>query len=366
VKEKLKKVHMGLLQRASEQRAGPPQVTRDKDRTSDKGRVTHDNARAVLPPYITLPLIFLLVGILLIAFAAWLIAQAMLRPPRMTDGKAMYVLRRLSPGDLELPFESMAFHVRDQQRNGATTLRLASWWIPAAAPSDRCAILLHGYADAKVGVIAWAPLWRELGFNILALDLRGHGESGGRDVTGGFYERHDVDQVIDLLQSERPNETRRIVLFGASLGGAVALATADLRNRKARRGSTRSCWTVPLPTIALRWPPTPAAWARRGTLILPLAIGLAQATSGARFDDVRAADVLARVRCPVMVIESADDDFAGSDARLIERAIAQRPAESQQRSLLWRVPGAAHLMAIVVAPEAYARRLREFLNNAAS
>src|SRR5688500_19638320 len=95
-------------------------------------------------------------GVVLAAATVAAMAWSLLRPPRMTDGKAVWLLRRLSPGDLGMPYEEMPFDVRDT-RTGER-LRMAAWWIPcppaggrAGAPeSDRCVVLLHGYADAKV------------------------------------------------------------------------------------------------------------------------------------------------------------------------------------------------------------------------
>ena len=47
-------------------------------------------------------------GMLWIAVVS-LMAWAILHPPRMSAGKAIYHLRRLSPGDLGLPFEDRKF-----------------------------------------------------------------------------------------------------------------------------------------------------------------------------------------------------------------------------------------------------------------
>src|SRR5436305_1396341 len=117
--------------------------------------------------------LMLLAGLLiLLSLLTWLMARFLLRPPRMTDGKAAWVLKRLTPLDIGLSFTPLNFSIRDEFSKN--NLRIAAWWIPHEN-SDKTVILLHGYADAKIGAIAWAPLFHELGYNILALDLRAHG-----------------------------------------------------------------------------------------------------------------------------------------------------------------------------------------------
>src|SRR5262245_33052120 len=119
--------------------------------------------------YVSLILILLTALLGLCAIATLLLALMLLRPSRMTDGKAAYVLKRLSPGDLGMRFEEIRFTVRDEARPGSA-LTLAGWWIPHPAAAGKCVVLIHGYADAKVGAIAWAPTWRAMGYNICALD----------------------------------------------------------------------------------------------------------------------------------------------------------------------------------------------------
>jgi hypothetical protein len=269
----------------------------------------------------------------------------------MTDGKAVYVLQRLSPGDLGMHFELVRFAVRDEQTR--RELQLAGWWIPHPAGGDKTVVLIHGYADAKVGAIAWAPVWRELGFHILAIDLRAHGESVGKYTTAGYFERHDLDQVLNQLRAMHPEQTRRLMLFGISLGSIVALATADLRDDLAgvvlecplghfHNGVQAHARLLGLPLQSL----------------VPISMRIGAWLSGADFDAIDPLALIARLKCPVMAIQSGDDPFVPEeDSRAIESVIRSRGDASSW----WNVEGAPHLLAIQDHPEEYRRRLANFV-----
>ena len=311
---------------------------------------------------------FAATGAALVAFVAWKIAQSLLRPPRMTDGRAMYFLRRLSPGDVGLPFETMRFTVRDEQRargSGNATTDLAAWWIPNPSANGRVAMLLHGYADAKVGAVAWAPCFHQLGFNVLALDLRAHGESGGRHSTGGYFERFDVKQVIEQLSAQRPRDARRFVLFGASLGAAVALATAELIEREPLEDDRLIGLVLDSPfrdyartaeaQVELLGAPT--------TFAMPLAVQIAQLVSGARFGDLDSARMIRELRVPILMIESGSDVLVGDyDLRALADAMRSRSHRSP-RDTFWRAEGTPHLLALSREPAEYQRRLAKFVGS---
>jgi pimeloyl-ACP methyl ester carboxylesterase len=305
--------------------------------------------------YLTLAGVLVGVLVMLCAAIVVLLARSLVRPPRMTDGKAAWVLKRLSPGDLGLRFEEVAFDVRDARSGQA--IKIAGWWIPnAEAGADgRTVILLHGYADAKVGAIAWAPTWHRLGWNILAIDLRAHGESGGVSCSGGFFERDDVSQVIDQLRARRPADTRRLVLFGVSFGAAVAVAAAALRD-----DVDALVLDSPVPDFAV------AAALHMERLGAPLgvlrrmAVRLAQSLTAANYDHVRLLDLLPKLRCPALVIAPEFDALLkhGYDARLQ----AGLPPAGEY----WHVSETAHLMALVADADEYAARLDRFLATAAT
>lgn len=82
-------------------------------------------------------------------------------------------------------------------------------------------LLLHGIRSKKEYYNNFSKSLNQLGFNTLAIDLRAHGESGGKHCTFGVKERRDVSAFIDHLLEKNPNQS--VGIFGQSLGGAIAL-----------------------------------------------------------------------------------------------------------------------------------------------
>ena len=304
-----------------------------------------------MPSAVAIAVLLLLALLVTCSLVTHSLAVMLLRPPRMTDGKALYVLRRMSPGDLGLPFEPIEFTSRTA---AGKLIRIVAWWIAAEAATDRTCILIHGFGDAKVGALAWAPIWRSLGWNLLLVDLRAHGESEGVHCTGGYFERDDLDAVIDSLRARRPEATKLIALFGVSLGGAVALATAARRDdihaviadatfADYRRAAIIHARLIGAPL----------------THLTPLAIRWAERIAGARFDDVRPLDTIRASRCPVMLIHGDADPFVIDDDVIALTTALRTRGDERDAHLI--VPGAGHCMAIVADPDAYAERLEAFL-----
>ncbi len=300
-----------------------------------------------------LGLILLLCGGLAVVLAAMLMARLLLRPPRMNDGKAVYVLQRLSPADLGLAYESLTFDVPDAANPGAQ-LRLAAWWIPAttAGPSERTVVLLHGYADAKVGAIAWAPLLMSMNVNLVAIDLRAHGESEGEMTTAGFFERYDVDAAINQLKVRFPRQTQRLYLYGLSLGGAIAIATADVRDDIAGvvMDSTFADYAEAL-YVHSRLLGSP------GWPVVPLAAKLAAWRAGVDFAAVRPVDLVARSRCPVLVIQGTTDPITDRDT--IARYTTATTSSAGSQHLILK--GVGHLAGFRDASEVYGEAVRSMV-----
>lgn len=296
-------------------------------------------------------LVLLGVGLWLSLAAIGLMAWSLTHPPRMSDGKAAYILRRLSPADLGLRFEEETYLIRDER---GKPLKIAAWWVPCPDAGGKTVVMIHGYADAKVGVIAWAPLWHSLGFNLLVPDLRAHGESGGSVCTAGYFERKDIAQVINDLRARRAEDCRQLVLFGASLGGAVAAAASI-------EVSDISAVVMESPYADFRR----AAMAQMnlagapGGLLQRLALRLAAWLTYADYAAIAPAKLIPQIPCPILLIESQSDPFLMAEDRAdLAKAVQAHPGPAE----IWTVPNVEHLMGIVADPNRYRSRLAEFLS----
>ena len=309
----------------------------------------------MLRDWIIFALVLLASGALSAGTLILLMARTLLRPTRMTDAKAVWILKRLSPGDLKLNFEDFKFQVRDEQTG--KPLAISAWWIPASAgvTATRTILLIHGYADAKVGAIAWAPALNALGWNILVIDLRAHGHSGGALSTAGYWERHDVTQVINQLRAMRPREIETFAIFGISLGAAVGVATAAIRDDIDALVLESPFADYRLAVAAHgRMRGLPGGWMRDS------AMRLAQWLSGADFGAVRPQDLLRKLTCPVMIVHAGDDPFIPpEDAAAMANVIQAR---NHAGDVLWSVPEAGHVLGLAaVGPDEYRRRVAAFL-----
>lgn len=120
--------------------------------------------------------------------------------------------------DLDVPHETLRFRTRDGVELCADLLHG-----PAAPGAGPAAVVLHGFAGHRRKP-AYARLAQRLAreMAVLAVDLRGHGASGGRSSFGAA-EVHDVRAAAALLR-RRGHDW--VALIGASMGATAALRAA--------------------------------------------------------------------------------------------------------------------------------------------
>lgn len=103
---------------------------------------------------------------------------------------------------------------------------ISGWFIPAKTPSKRTLVILHTRGGTRQDTLEFGlPLW-QAGFNLAVIDLRGHGNSGGKYFTFGYHEWQDVSGLLNYLEARQDGSATDVTLIGISAGGAVAVSAA--------------------------------------------------------------------------------------------------------------------------------------------
>jgi fermentation-respiration switch protein FrsA (DUF1100 family) len=235
-----------------------------------------------------------------------------------------------APGEAQLAHDDLALTTPDG-------VALHAWWLPG--PDDPAGerpgrpftmLFLHG-ANTNLGDrVPTLRFWHDLGFDILAIDYRGYGRSGGRPTEQGLY--RDVRTAWDWLTGRRGVTPGRIVIAAESMG--VSLAThLGLEVRPAAM-VLEAGFTCARDVAARRYPWLPV----RQMLRL----------------DLDSEERIGRIRCPKLLVHSVDDTLVPIT---LGRRLERRAAPPKD---FLKVRG-SHAQACREGGPRYADRLRRWL-----
>ncbi len=116
------------------------------------------------------------------------------------------------------------FDYRDIKLVTDDSVELHGWYIPRPG-AQRVLLFLHGNGGNISHRGDSIAIFHRLGFNVLIFDYRGYGQSYGRPSEAGLY--RDAAAAWRYLTETRGIAAKNIVIFGRSLGGAVATQLAS-------------------------------------------------------------------------------------------------------------------------------------------
>lgn len=183
-----------------------------------------------------------------------------------------------TPADWNLDYQ-------DVWMTTADGVRIHGWYVPSQIKPRRGAMLfLHGNGGNISRRCPSLELYSQMGLDVLILDYRGYGRSEGKPTEAGTYE--DALAGWAELTGPRAIPPERIVIFGRSLGGAVAtwLATQHTPAGLIVESSFTSA-----PDMARALFPLLPRWL-------------------CRFG-YNSIDRIGQVACPVLIVHSCDDDL---------------------------------------------------------
>ena len=237
-------------------------------------------------------------------------------------------VRSLSPNapDFGMPYEDVWISVESET--------IHAWWIPADEkkqfivlenePShlfQKSKVMLYfcgvGNNMGDYNYLSRVAAFRQLGFSVLTFDYRGYGHSSG-DFPNEQQLYADGEAVWQYLRDEREVAAEDIVIYGESMGGAIALHTA-LNHPNADALILQSTFTTMAEAISYR----PI------TSLFPIEQILSE-----RFDSL---GKIAAVEIPVLFIHGEEDSVV--PVQMSQALYEATPGRKQ----IWRIPNADHV-----------------------
>jgi alpha-beta hydrolase superfamily lysophospholipase len=264
-------------------------------------------------------------------------------------GRAGHPARAFNAAALkDFPFAAVTQEVHFPSGDGTP---LAGWFVPSRIGAGGTVILLHGYGQSRTAMLPHAAYLHAAGYNVLLLDFRASGRSGGRLVTFGMREPLDVRGAVNYLLQRSDIDPARLAVQGVSLGASIAiLAMAD--DPRLCLAVCESAFTSLNDMIArnfrqyIRLPAFPFAAAI--TFVMERRAG-GSATAVQPEAAVRRLGSRA-----ILLIDAEHDTVNPPDSGPRLRAAASGPAE------YWLVADADHAGAFAADPAEYARRVLAF------
>jgi uncharacterized protein len=235
--------------------------------------------------------------------------------------------------------------------------KLAGTYIFNSKPTNDTVIIVHGIGCDRWESMKYADMYLNMGFNVLVYDARYHGKSGGRDITLGFFEKTDLDNIVKWVRWVNPNAI--IGVHGESMGAVTALLQAKLDQSK----NNVNFYVVDCPYSDLREllnmklsgdlrPHFEAA----ASFILFYGNIVALIKSNFSLYAVSPINAIDDIKTPIMFIHGSNDTFIPASMSLELYLRKQGPKG------IYISPGAEHAMSILINKEEYTAKVKQFLS----
>lgn len=227
------------------------------------------------------------------------------------------------PRAFGLVYEDVYFETADHQR-------LNGWYFPVPGAAQTL-LFFHGNAGNISHRLEKIILFRELGLSVFIFDYRGYGKSQGIPSETGFY--RDADAAYEYLTKKRGLSAAQVLLYGESIGGAVAVDLASHKEVKALITEETFSSVKDMAPRVLPWVP-------------PFVLG-------SKFDSV---SKIRSLRCPKLIVHSTDDE-------IVPYALGEKlfEAAGPPKQFL-RIEG-GHNTAFLESRQAYLDGIGDFLKN---
>lgn len=217
--------------------------------------------------------------------------------------------------------------------------------------SDIWAIVIHGYTGQGQDMVYFAQEYYNRGFNVLVVDLRGHGQSEGDYIGMGWHDRLDIIDWSNYIINNNPDS--KIILHGVSMGAAtVMMATGENLPNNIKVAIEDCGYTSIWDEFAMqlellyKLPTFPA---------LNAASAVCKIRAGYMLEEGSCVEQLKKSKTPTLFIHGNLDKFVPYE--MLD--IVYQSANCEKQKLV--IEGAAHAQSSGVNPKLYWNTIHEFI-----
>ena len=179
--------------------------------------------RRIRPSFFPYPMNYLVLGSLVaasLAVAAYKLQFYLIYASHFPEGSRDHVA---TPDGFGMPFEDVKLLTPDGEN-------IHLYVIPAEPRARKTVLFLGPNAGNMGDALPAARLVHKLGLNVVMLSYRGYGKSTGSASEQGL--KADVDATIKYIVAHPQLCGTQLILYGRSLGGAVAIYAASNAGKK--------------------------------------------------------------------------------------------------------------------------------------
>lgn len=231
--------------------------------------------------------------------------------------------------------------------------QLHAMFASAAKPTDKTAVIVHGYTDNAIRMLMIGYLYNnDLNYNILLPDLQDNGLSEGPAIQMGWKDRLDVLNWMNIANDIFGKRTQMVV-HGISMGAATTMMVSGEAQQPFVKCFVEDCgytsvWDefsfqlkdmFGLPEFPLMYT---TSW-------------LCNAKYGWNFQKASSLEQVKKCSLPMFFIHGDADTYVPT------RMVYPLYEAKSEPKELWIVPGATHAMSYKDYPQEYTERVKKFV-----
>ncbi|KRN75335.1 hypothetical protein IV73_GL000498 [Weissella kandleri] len=235
-------------------------------------------------------------------------------------------------------------------------VKLKGDYVPAEQATTKTALVIHGFGVDHQAMAPYAAMFHQQGYNVLLIDNRAAGRSGGKYIGYGYLEAKDAKKWTQMIV-EKQGADAQIVVMGASLGGATTMMLSGMNPPAQVKAyvedagyhsiydeliyQANEMYHIP-------------AWLANP--LVHIVSGYSRLYAGYSFKQGNVQQYLVKNHRPMLFIHGEKDSFVPT------KYIKQNYRAQAGPKQMVIVPKAEHTKSYAVEKEAYVERMMNFLN----